>query len=546
MLNAYQLNTIISYSTISFVFLFLAALVYFNNTKNPINITFSLYSISIFSWSFISIFMINATSEEFATFYDRLCLSGAIFIPTTFLHFILHYLNHRLNQKNFIKYFYAISLLLLAINTTHYFVPYTAPVHHLKYFTVPGIGYYLFLTHYTITAGLALYFILNCLLLENSKTKKAQLIYLFYGTLLAYIGGSLNFCLVLRIPLYDLVPYGNYFVSLYGIIVAYAIIKHKLLNITILIKRGIVYSCLISAITVLYISFIYIAEKAFQGLVGYKSIAISVASATTIAIIFTPLKFLIQSLIDKLFFKGTLIQISKENQLLHNEVALKEKFRVISTLASGIAHEVKNPLTSLKTFTEYLPKKLDDKEFLLKFSNIVGSEVDRIDDLVQQLLDYGKPAPLSLRKVNIVKLLNDTIDIFNNNFLEKNIKVIKTYKDTSVIFINIDPTQIRQSFMNILLNAIESMEHSEVLTIDIIQTSESKVHLSFKDTGIGICKTDLTRIFEPFFTKKDKGTGLGLSITKTIIDNHKGRIYAKSDGKKGSEFIIELPLKPKL
>jgi len=162
------------------------------------------------------------------------------------------------------------------------------------------------------------------------------------------------------------------------------------------------------------------------------------------------------------------------------------------------------------------------------------------------LLDYGKPAPLSLRKVNIVKLLNDTIDIFNNNFLEKNIKVIKTYKDTRVIFINIDPTQIRQSFMNILLNAIESMEHSEVLTIDIIQTSESKVHLSFKDTGIGICKTDLTRIFEPFFTKKDKGTGLGLSITKTIIDNHKGRIYAKSDGKKGSEFIIELPLKPKL
>ncbi|MBU0468049.1 MAG: hypothetical protein KJ736_03160, partial [Candidatus Omnitrophica bacterium] len=296
----------------------------------------------------------------------------------------------------------------------------------------------------------------------------------------------------------------------------------------------------------LYISFIYIAEKAFQGLIGYKSIVVSVSTATIIAIIFTPLKILIQSLIDKLFFKGTLIQISEENQLLHSEVAQKEKFKAIGTLASGIAHEVKNPLTSLKTFTEYLPKKLDDKEFLLKFSEIVGSEVARIDDLVHQLLDYGKPSPLALREINIIKLLNDTIDIFNNNFLEKNIKILKCYNQSSESLLTIDPTQIRQAFMNIILNSIESIANSGSLSINIIEYSGNKIQKLFKDTGSGICKPDLLRIFDPFFTKKDKGTGLGLSITKTIIDNHKGKIYANSDGKNGSEFIIELPLKSKL
>ncbi|MBU4334636.1 MAG: two-component sensor histidine kinase, partial [Candidatus Omnitrophica bacterium] len=136
--------------------------------------------------------------------------------------------------------------------------------------------------------------------------------------------------------------------------------------------------------------------------------------------------------------------------------------------------------------------------------------------------------------------------LIDREYIEKNIKILKCYNQSSESLLTIDPTQIRQAFMNIILNSIESIANSGSLSINIIEYSGNKIQILFKDTGSGICKPDLLRIFDPFFTKKDKGTGLGLSITKTIIDNHKGKIYANSDGKNGSEFIIELPLKSKL
>ena len=245
-----------------------------------------------------------------------------------------------------------------------------------------------------------------------------------------------------------------------------------------------------------------------------------------------------------------------------------------------MAHEIKNPLTAIKTFTEYLEKHKNDPDFYTKFSKIVGKEVDRIDDLVHQLLEFSKPFPVELKKCDLVKLIDDTLAFLDSQFLKNNITVHKIYDTSSPILVTMDPVQIRQVILNIFINAIEAMEtkaknHSEpkraedeesliqdpslrpadsvqddnlpkkkTITITITQI-KNHVIFSTTDTGSGIAKQDLKHIFEPFFTKKDNGTGLGLSISYGIIEKHKGKIEVKSAVGVGTEFRIKLPVEKK-
>jgi signal transduction histidine kinase len=210
-----------------------------------------------------------------------------------------------------------------------------------------------------------------------------------------------------------------------------------------------------------------------------------------------------------------------------------------------MAHEIKNPLTPIKTFSEQLPSRLDDKEFLLKFSKIINREVDRIDSLVQELLNFAKPSPPELKQINIHQLIAQTLDLLNNEIIRHKINLRTSFENKSIL-VNIDPKQIKQALLNIFLNAIEAMPSSGTLNINSTVIMKSKTHkqcliIGISDTGYGIDPKDLPHIFDPFFTKKDHGTGLGLSITHEIIKNHNGRILAESELGKGTSFRIELP-----
>lgn len=262
-------------------------------------------------------------------------------------------------------------------------------------------------------------------------------------------------------------------------------------------------------------------------------------SATFIALIFIPLRNFIQYFIEKTLFKGSYMQITKENELLRQEITQSERIKSIAILASGMAHEIKNPLTPIKTFSEQLPSRLDDKEFLLKFSRIINKEVDRIDNLVQELLNFAKPSPPQIKKTNIHQLIEQTLDFLNNEIIRHKINLNTSFENKNLL-INIDSQQIKQALLNIFLNAIDAMPDGGILRIDL-HIKESLV-IEISDTGCGINPKDLPYIFDPFFTKKDHGTGLGLSITYEIIKNHNGKIFAESILGKGTTFRIELPL----
>ncbi|NQU19406.1 hypothetical protein HQ550_04575 [bacterium] len=226
-----------------------------------------------------------------------------------------------------------------------------------------------------------------------------------------------------------------------------------------------------------------------------------------------------------------------------------EKLKAVATFASGMAHEIKNPLTAIKTFAEYLPQKTEDKEFLGKFSKIVGSEVEKIDNLVHQLLDFSKPAPLQLKKADIHKLVDETLELLNNQFIRHNIKVNKNYSDFEMIAV-IDRNQMKQVSLNLFINAIEAMSNGGTLTVstELVNSGEIRdnsckkrfVRICVQDTGCGISEKDLPHIFEPFYSTKEKGSGLGLSIVYNIIKEHKGSIKAESRINKGTKFVIEL------
>ena len=264
------------------------------------------------------------------------------------------------------------------------------------------------------------------------------------------------------------------------------------------------------------------------------------ASATFIALIFIPLRNFIQNFIEKSLFKGSFIQITEENQLLRQEVTQSERMKSIAILASGMAHEIKNPLTPIKTFSELLPSKLDDKEFLLKFSKIITKEVTRIDDLVQELLNFAKPSPPELKNVNIHQLITQTIELLNNEIIRHKISLNTSFENQNIL-IHIDPKQIKQAFLNIFLNAIDAMPNGGELTVIAGEIKKSFI-ITISDTGCGIDPKDMPHIYDPFFTKKGHGTGLGLSITHEIIKNHNGSIFAESNLGKGTTFKIELPL----
>jgi len=328
------------------------------------------------------------------------------------------------------------------------------------------------------------------------------------------------------------------------------------MDIKIVIRRGLVYSILITVFTVIYLCIVILAERLFQVMLGYRSLLVSIIFASIIALLFAPLKNKIQFLIDRIFLGKSPEQIVQENELLRQELLRSEKLKTVATFASGMAHEIKNPLTAIKTFTEYLPKKRDDREFMDKFSRIVGSEVRRIDDLVHQLLDFSKPAPLQLEDTNIHKLIDDTLDILSSQFIKYKIDVNKDYKlsvDSSVI--KIDPQKMKQVFMNLFINAIEAMPNGGALTIStgtehleqsiggsVKQgyTENKSIKITISDTGFGISKKDLPHIFEPFYSTKEKGSGLGLSIVYNIIEEHKGYIKVESKIKQGTRFVIGL------
>lgn len=535
----------------------LGIIVLTKNPKSGVHQSFFLLCISTVVW--LSFYSINFTlsyshlNHPFINKILRIGYCGVTFIAVAFFHHTIEFLGIKWAKAwNIGNYIYGLIISLLILQTDlivngikEFFwglYPQAGPLH--PYF----LTYFLALLSVSFSLFLKRFFSADI-----GHAKRNQLKYLFLA-LFIFSFASFDF-----IPNYGIgwYPWGYVPTIFFLTIVTYAIIKHHLMDINIVLKTSVLYSLLIASVSIAYLAIVLTTEKALQSLLGYNSMSISLSAAFIIGIIVIPLRNRIQFLLDRSLFKGTQPEIAAENELLRKEVAQSEKHKAVAAMASGIAHEVRNPLTALKTFYEHFPEKKDDPEFVAKFTRIAGKEIGRIEGLLQQLLDFAKPSPPSFQETDINRLIEETLDLLVNKLQTQNITLRKhlegqgardkeqetTTFHLPTITLQVDSNQIKQALLNIFLNAVDAMPDGGQLTVASFAHRPSSYIVTIADTGKGIAQEDLPRIFEPFFSKKASGTGLGLAITQEIIKEHGGKIKVNSAVNEGTTFTIELLIK---
>ncbi len=230
-----------------------------------------------------------------------------------------------------------------------------------------------------------------------------------------------------------------------------------------------------------------------------------------------------------------------EKKKLEQKLITQEKLHALGQLVAGVAHEIRNPLTSIKTFIDLIPKKYDQPKFQKVLMEHLPEEVNRLNRIVTDLIDYARPSlpniqPCTAQQLtSLLAILKVTMD--------KNRIEFEQCIEPDLVF-HIDPQQIRQVLLNLLLNAIHAVEETDVKKINICMEKADleKGRIMISDTGKGMEQGELNHIFEPFFTTKGKGVGLGLTLSYNLIQENHGDILVNSIPNKGTTFTVLLPL----
>lgn len=238
-----------------------------------------------------------------------------------------------------------------------------------------------------------------------------------------------------------------------------------------------------------------------------------------------------------------LCKMRQELESYHIEAMQKvEKMATIGELAAAIAHEIKNPLAGISGAIQVFAEDFKPGDPRREIITEVQNEIERLDKAVRSLVSFARPPEPSFIHTPIEDLVDRTVRLITTQAKKQGIDVnIVSLEESAEVYI--DPDQIQQVFLNIMLNAIHSMPAGGSLTVTtLVRPEDGEVELSVSDTGTGISEENLKSVFKPFFTTKHTGTGLGLAISKNIIEKHKGRMVAESKVASGSNFRVILPL----
>ena len=684
----------------------LGCFVLLKDTKSSLYRVFSAYSLSITVWSTLLSLHVFTENRSVAEFTARYLHVGATLIPTMFVHFVLQFFSTRKRRTvNLVVaplYLITAILMFLCINGT--LVSEVAPRYGIKYLMVANRGYIYLVLYFIACAvwGLSTLFLGY---LKAEGVRKNQIKYLLFGSMLGYLGGLDNFLYLYDITIFPLFPYGSYAIPIYVSSTAYAIAQYRLLDISVAIKKSIIYASLLSMLLVpcyvlviwgqqlafgtinytfsmatlllfIVVGFMFpkirfrteeaLERALFQKRVNYRETllysskdmvsivdleslsvnlvrtvgrALGIEKASlflleeakavfnlkaSIGVAMNPQSFLlrddslVQSLTkvqkgivreelemvsDSLTWKATAIRmgeieaeisipiISKERLIgvlnlgykAGKEIYANEDLELLSTLANqaavaienarlyqnlkqsqdtlrradrlsslglltaGLAHEIRNPLVAIRTFTQLLPERYEDAEFREGFQSLALKEVDRICGLITDLLSFARPSRPNVAQEDMNDVIDGIARILDTQAKEKSVELIRDFAP-NLPRVWIDREQMKQVFMNLIFNGIQAMSDGGTITIstriftpDAIEQSLSFVQVEVRDTGIGIPNENLEHIFDPFFTSKDEGSGLGLSISHQIVQEHGGHVTVESKVGKGTSFLVNIP-----
>jgi signal transduction histidine kinase len=604
----------------------LSAFAYFKGREKEINCSLALFSLALAVWMFAQGMGAVAAQKEAILIWMRLQVGAAVFLPPFFLYFIFTLLEINQRMKGVLRASYLTALLFILLDLTPLFVD------RIRLFQ--GIKYYPELT--AVYAAFALWLIvsfcfgLTLLVMALRKSTGKQynkLLYVFIASLVGFLGGGTAFFPIFNIKLPVI---SHMAMPLYVGVATYAIVKHKLLDITVYVRKGMIYSLVTASFTAIYVVLLLAANNFFQGWGQYNSLIATVFIVFGMGLIFQPLRDRSQAIIDHLFFKSQydyqetiknfseqlssalrleelnllvrdgLLRILKareaeicfgdrapaggsvltipveskgkkwgsvvlgpklsgddysaedirllttlanqmavafENIQLYQQLVRSESLAALGMLAAGMAHEIKNPLASIKAMTQVMPENIEDKEFISKYVEMIPRQLDRINSTVENLLKAGRAPKLERKSVNVNVVLHEVLDLHLNLCRKQGVEIARYLGDLPPIFA--DPDQLQQVFVNLVLNAMQAMPEGGRLEVGG-RVQDEQVIIQISDTGMGIPPDKLDKIFNPFFTLKEKGSGLGLFTAFRIVQEHGGTIDVKSQEGEGSSFTIRL------
>ena len=236
----------------------------------------------------------------------------------------------------------------------------------------------------------------------------------------------------------------------------------------------------------------------------------------------------------------------KEAEQYHQELVQRaDRMASIGELASGIAHEIRNPLAGIQGAIQILAEGFPKEDERRQVTDEIQKQIYKLERLVKDLLNYAKPVPANYQSTDMNELVDKVLSFFMNQRGRLEDLRIERKFFSPLPKVMVDPNSMEQAFLNIVLNAQKAMPKGGAFKVSTRPLNENEAHeiqIIFEDTGIGISKENLPKIFNPFFSTRPDGTGLGLSITKTIVEQHEGRVEVESEVNVGTKFIITLPV----
>jgi two-component system, NtrC family, sensor kinase len=685
--------------------------VYTRGRKDIRCLTYVLLCLSVSIWSYFYFLWQTTQTTYLALYWVRGLMAGAIFIPVNYLHYILASVNEYKKNKKILILGYTVAFTFFVFNFTPYFVKGVAPSSLVHFSPVPGNLFHFYILMFISYAAYGV-FILWKSYRQSTGATRNQLLYVFLATIIGYTGGLTNFPLWYNMSFY---PSGNILVSVSVAIFAYAIIKHRLMDITVVIHKGLAYGLFLGLIFVPTYFVILALIHTFTGSMQYLLTGILVGAFSVLAGVVSNLHLIMEKAIGKALFKNrynaydtiknfsnalvrildlkdlnekiimtlsgvmgiekvsmflfdsekcsyllstthgnneeslrrikieendllprylkksgqliikeemehsmsnapfkdgkeildmlsrieseiciplmnkeqligflnlghktalemytpedlnllsTLAQnaaIALDNALLYEDLKRQkslmrrtDRLRSLETIAGGFAHEIRNPLTSIKTFIQLAPERREDDEFVVSFSKVVSEDVHRIERLIQEILDYARYMQPRLSEEDLNDVVESSLYFVRVKADGKDIAVEKELAG-DLPSVLIDRQQIKQVLLNLYLNALDAMPDGGglfVKTHSLSKGNENKwVQIEVRDTGSGISGENLDHIFDPFFTTKHEseereGTGLGLTIIHQIVQEHRGYIEVESQSGVGTTFFVNLPANP--
>ncbi|MEW9124411.1 MAG: ATP-binding protein, partial [Thermotaleaceae bacterium] len=230
-----------------------------------------------------------------------------------------------------------------------------------------------------------------------------------------------------------------------------------------------------------------------------------------------------------------------EIKKIKDQMQRNEKLAAVGELATGIAHEIRNPLAIIKMIEQTMQNELKENKEAVVELQVIDEEVERANKVIKSLMEFGKPSKNLKNIYSLNEIIEDVLIIINKYTTQHNVNVC--FNKAQIPYSEFDKEQLKQAFVNLIFNAVDAMPRGGELTISTDYAHDKWIKVEFHDEGDGIAEENLEKIFTPFFTTKDEGTGLGLSIVHRIIEEHHGIIKVSSKPGKGTSFEMLFPVK---